>query len=120
VGAFAVIYLGAKILYDFFRLKKTGTEVPATVTSIKRVFGKDAATSFPVVTYKTKQNITITKSSHLGFTPGFYKANQNITVMYDEKKPEFFMIKDNFTIAAGLFMILVGLFILVFNILHFK
>lgn len=119
LGSFFLIFFGVKILYNFIRLKKSGVESPGMISGLRRVIGANANTIYPEVTYKTNHDITITKDSNIGVIPGYYKVGQKVTIVYNENKPEIFMIKNKITFLVPVFMILIGLIIIIFIIYHF-
>jgi Protein of unknown function (DUF3592) len=118
-GSFFLIFFGVKIFKNIIRLKKSGVETPGMISGLRRVIGANANTIYPEVTYKTNRDITITKNSNIGVIPGYYKLSQKVTIVYNENKPEIFIIKNNITFIVPVFMILIGLILIILIIYHF-
>ena len=104
VGVFvvAVVFAVVKIGMQKLWIKRRGIKAEAVIVELVEKVTKgdihnnfvDTTTYYPVIRYTTNHWEYITKQHDVSFKPGVFKVGDKITIIYDSKKPERFVIDD--------------------------
>lgn len=106
----ALLIIAIKLLLNLKLISKRGVITQGTIFDIEQNFGiNNSNISYPIIRFVDDNNKWITKTNKLSTFPGAYKKGQEVTVIYEKNNSENFFIKDKFTYAIPIIMIIVSL-----------
>ncbi|OCX50714.1 hypothetical protein BEL04_18415 [Mucilaginibacter sp. PPCGB 2223] len=104
VGVFVlvVVFAVVKILMRKLWIKKRGIKAEAIIVELVEKVTKgnidnnfvDKTTYYPVIRYTTHHWDHLTKQHDVSFEPGVFKTGDKITIIYDSKNPDRYVVDD--------------------------
>jgi len=101
--------IGAGLTYKQSSMEQEGTQAPGEVISLTTSCDDDGCAYAPIVSFKTRDGITVTFESIYSSNPPAYDIGEKVTVIYLPDMPEKAGIKDEGMGFRIVFMIVGGL-----------
>jgi hypothetical protein len=101
--------VGAGLSYKQSSMQRAGTQVPGEVVSLDTNCDNDGCAYAPIVSFKTREEKTVTFESTYSSNPPAYEIGEKVTVIYLPDNPEKAVIKGEGTGFRIVFMIVGGL-----------
>lgn len=104
---FLLIAVG--IYINFQKILKQGVAAEGIIFSIQKdSTGGNIQLSLPVIRFTTLSGEWITEIYKVGLFPGFYKAGDKVTVVYDADNRKNFVLKSRYTKLIPLLLFIIG------------
>jgi hypothetical protein len=114
----AVLVFALYQYQHYKRLYQSGIEVDGVVFDQTMATSATNTERYPIVRFVTKNNQWITAQANVSI-PGFFKTGQKVTVVYDPRDPNNFMIKSRIVRMIPIVLACLGIIVLAIAVVQF-
>jgi hypothetical protein len=114
-----LIWLSIKIRAKYKQLLNSGERSEGIVFDLEKSKNSDSNAQYPIIRFLTKKEVWITKRVDLGISFSTYEQGDKVSVIYNPKKPEEFMLESKWQMIASQVLLALGIISLVIGIILF-